>query len=408
VSGTPSIRQPVANAQAKCVTASMGAWPSFGADERAAVAAVLASGKVNYWTGQECRSFEKEYAAHSGAAHAIALMNGSVALELALKMWGIGSGDDVIVSPRSFIASASCAVLQGARPVFADVDTNSGNITAETIERVLTPRTRAIIPVHLAGWPCDMEPIMALAQQRGIKVLEDCAQAHGARYKGKPVGALGHAAAFSFCQDKILTTGGEGGMLVTSDEALWDGAWSFKDHGKTWNAVYERQHNLGFRWVHDRFGTNWRMTEMQAAIGRVQLNKTDAWVDARRLHAGILAERLRRLAALRVVQPPAEVYHSYYRFYVYLRPEVLRSGWTRDRVMSVMAERGAVCFAGSCSEIYRERAFGGVNWLPAQPLPTAHVLGETSLAFLVHPTLSETYLNQLCDVAEDVVTQATA
>jgi dTDP-4-amino-4,6-dideoxygalactose transaminase len=409
VSGvSPRAHEPAVEAGTRRVAASMGAWPAFAPDERAAVAAVLASGMVNYWTGREARLFEKEYAAHLGVGHAIALMNGTVALELALKMWGIGAGDDVIVSPRSFIASTSCAVLQGARPVFADVDSNSGNITAQTVERALTPLTRAIIPVHLAGWPCDMDPIMSLAEQHGIRVLEDCAQAHGARYKGALVGSIGHAAAFSFCQDKILTTGGEGGLLATRDETLWEKAWSFKDHGKTWNAVYERQHGPGFRWVHDRFGTNWRMTEMQAAIGRVQLNKAAAWVETRRRHAGILTERLGRLTALRVVIPPADVYHSYYRLYVYVRPEALKSGWTRDRLLSVMAERGVACFAGSCSEIYRERAFEGTNWSPAQPLPTARMLGETCLAFLVHPTLSEMYLNQLCDVAEDVITQATA
>jgi dTDP-4-amino-4,6-dideoxygalactose transaminase len=389
------------------VNASMGVWPAFGADERAAVDAVLASGHVNYWTGRECRLFEKEYAAHVGVAHAIALMNGSVALELALRTWGIGAGDDVIVSPRSFIASTSCAVLQGARPVFADVDLNSGNITAETMERVLTPRTRAVIPVHLAGWPCDMHPIMALAEQHGIKVLEDCAQAQGARYRGAPVGAIGHAAGVSFCQDKILTTGGEGGMLVTSDEVSWKQAWSFKDHGKTWDAVYERQHGPGFRWVHDRFGTNWRMTELQAAIGRIQLTKIAAWVETRRRHAAILTERLARLSALRVPTVPADVYHSYYKFYVYVRQEALRTGWTRDRIVSAITERGAACFAGSCSEIYRERAFEGTGWRPASPLTAAHMLGETSLMFLVHPTLSEDYLHQVCDVTEDVISRAT-
>jgi dTDP-4-amino-4,6-dideoxygalactose transaminase len=385
----------------------MGAWPAFGADERAAVDAVLASGHVNYWTGRECRLFEREYAAHVGVAHAIALMNGSVALELALRTWGIGPGDDVVVSPRSFIASTSCAVLQGARPVFADVDLNSGNITAETIESVLTPRTRAVIPVHLSGWPCDMHPIMALAEQHKIKVLEDCAQAQGARYRGTPVGAFGHAAGVSFCQDKILTTGGEGGMLVTSNEVLWEHAWSFKDHGKTWHAVHERQHGPGFRWVHDRFGTNWRMTELQAAIGRVQLTKLAPWVETRRRHAAILTERLARLSALRVPTAPPDVYHSYYKFYVYVRQEALRSGWTRDRIVSAITERGAACFAGSCSEIYRERAFDGTGWRPVSPLTTAHTLGETSLMFLVHPTLSEDYLHQVCDVTEDVISRAT-
>lgn len=391
----------------RSVTAHMGPWPWFAPDERTAVDEVLASGSVNYWAGQQGRSFEKEYAAYTRVEHAIALANGTVALELPLRVWGVGPEDDVIVSPRSFIASVSCAVLNGARPVFADVDPDSGNITAETIERVLTPRTRAMVPVHLAGWPCDMKPIVSLAERHGIKVLEDCAQAHGARYKGIPVGSIGHAAAFSFCQDKIITTGGEGGMLVTRDEQLWERAWSFRDHGKTWSAVYERQHGPGFRWVHERFGTNWRLTEMQAAIGRLQLQKLDDWVQTRRQHAALLAERLGRLPAIRVPAVPDDVYHSRYKFYVYVCPEALRPGWTRDRILTAITDRGAPCFAGSCSEIYRERAFAGTGWAPAKPLPTARALGETSLMFLVHPTLSEDYLHQVCDVAVDVISEAT-
>ncbi len=389
------------------VSEPMPPWPSFAADERAAVEAVLQSGRVNYWTGEEGRKFEKEYAAALGVGHAIVLANGTVALELALRMWGIGAGDDVIVSPRSFIASASCAVLQGARPVFADVDRDSGNITAATIERVLTPQTRAIIPVHLAGWPCDMHPIMALAKSRGIKVLEDCAQAHGARYRGRAVGSIGHAAAFSFCQDKIITTGGEGGLLATSDALLWERAWSFKDHGKTWEAVYERQHGPGFRWVHDRFGTNWRLTEMQSAIGRIQLTKLDGWVEARRRNAALLAERMARLPALRLPHVPPGIHHSYYKYYMYVRPERLRSGWSRDRIVAEIAGHGMPCFAGSCSEVYNEGAFEGTGWRPSMPLPVARELGATSLMFPVHPTLTSDYLGKLAKCAEIVIAAAT-
>jgi dTDP-4-amino-4,6-dideoxygalactose transaminase len=390
----------------KRISEPLPTWPVFAADERAAVDAVLASGKVNYWTGEQCRRFEGEYAAHLGVKHAISLANGTLALELPLRMWGIGPGDDVIVTPRSFIASTSAAVLLGARPIFADVDHDSGNITAATISRVLTPRTRAVIPVHLGGWPCDLDPIMELARARGIKVLEDCAQAHGARYKGRPVGTIGDAAAFSFCQDKIITTGGEGGLLVTNDSDLWERSWSFKDHGKTWAAVYERQHGPGFRWVHDRFGTNWRLTEPQAAIGRCQLKKLEDWVAARRRHAGLFAERFANIRCLRVPLPAADFYHAHYRFYAYLNTEQLGQGWSRDRVVSTIAARGGSCFAGSCSEIYREGAFEGSGWIPSQPLPAARELGETSLMFLVHPTLSDSHVHRVCDVVEEVLREA--
>jgi dTDP-4-amino-4,6-dideoxygalactose transaminase len=383
-------------------------WPHFGPAERAAVDAALVSGKVNYWTGDESRHFESEYADYLGVSHAIALANGSVALELVLRMWNIGAGDEVIATPRSFIASASCAVLVGAKPVFADVDRNSGNITAETIARVITPNTRAIIPVHLAGWPCDMEAIMSLAEEHGLRVLEDCAQAHGARVNGKAVGALAHAGAFSFCQDKIISTGGEGGLVATCDDALWQSAWSFKDHGKSWNAIHEREHGPGFRWVHDSFGTNWRLTELQAAIGRIQLAQLDQSVQKRRRNADILAQRLGALAALRIPEVPAHLYHAYYKFYAYVRPQALKQSWSRDRLLAAIAETGVPCFAGSCSEIYRERAFHHAAWAATLRLPVAAELGDTSLMFLVHPTLEAEHMHRMCDVVEGVVRRASA
>jgi len=267
-------------------------WPSFTPEEADAVQRVLLSGKVNYWTGTECREFEKEFAAWAGTAHAVALANGTLALDVALKALGIGPGDEVVVTPRTFLASVSCVVNAGATPVFADVDPDSGNLTAGTIAAVLTPRTRAVIVVHLAGWPADMDPIMALAARHGLKVIEDCAQAHGARYRGRSVGSIGHVGAWSFCQDKIMTTGGEGGMVTTNDEALWRAMWAYKDHGKSWAAVYERQHPPGFRWLHEGFGTNWRMLELQAVIGRIQLGRMADWTARRTAHAAALRAAL--------------------------------------------------------------------------------------------------------------------
>ncbi|HXG09740.1 MAG TPA: DegT/DnrJ/EryC1/StrS aminotransferase family protein [Gemmataceae bacterium] len=380
-------------------------WPHFGEEEIQAAARVLASGKVNYWTGEEGRRFEEEFAEASGRRHAVAVANGTLALELALYALGIGPGDDVVTTCRTFIASAACAVMRGARPVMADVHPVSQNLTAETIRAALTPRTRAVIVVHLAGWPCDMDPILELARERGLKVIEDCAQAHGAFYKGRPVGSFGDAAAFSFCQDKILTTAGEGGMLVTDDEAVWERAWAYKDHGKSYHAVYRRPHPPGFRWLHEGFGTNWRLTEVQAAVGRVVLRKLPGWVAKRRRHAALLNERLANHPALRITLPPEDVYHSYYKYYVFLRPERLRRGWTRDRILAAVAAEGVPCFAGSCGEIYLEKAFDGLR--PVRPLPNARRLGETSLMFLVHPTLSEQDMHDTCDALEKVLAEAT-
>jgi len=364
-------------------------WPHFDEEEIEAVQDILRSGKVNYWTGSETRRFEEEFAWFCGVKHAVAVANGTLALEIALKAMRVGPGDEVIVTPRSFFASASAIVLQGAKAVFADVDINTQNITAETIAPLITDKTKAIIAVHLAGMPCDMDPILELAARTGIFVLEDCAQAHGARYKGRPVGSFGHAAAFSFCQDKIMTTGGEGGMLVTNDQSVWKRVWSLKDHGKNYDEVYGRDHAPGFRWLHTGFGTNGRMTEMQGAIGRKQLRKMENWHGRRVLFADLLDEGLRKIPALRVPTVPENCQPARYKYYAFIRPGMLADGWDRDRLMNAISAEGVPCFGGSCSEIYREEAFSDTEMAPAERLPVARELGETSLMFLVHPTLEE-------------------
>ena len=381
-------------------------WPFFAREEIEAACAPLRSGKANYWTGTEGREFEKEFAAFTGCNHALALANGTVALELALYALGIGADDEVIVTPRTFIASSSCCVMRGAIPVMADVDPVSQDVSAATIRPLISPRTKAIICVHLAGWPCDMDPILELAGEFGLKVIEDCAQAHGATYKGRPVGSLGDVAAFSFCQDKIMTTGGEGGMLTTNDAALWLRGWEFKDHGKSYQAVYQRQHPPGFRWLHESFGTNWRLTEMQSAIGRVQLAKLPEWTRTRQRHAELLTRGFSAFPALRVTAPTAQIGHAYYKYYVFVRPDHLAPGWDRDRIMNAVVAEGVPCFSGSCSEIYLEKAFDGLR--PAERLPVARELGETSLMFLVHPTLSEQDMSDTVAALQKVMLQASA
>ena len=381
-------------------------WPSFTQEEADAVSRVLLSNKVNYWTGNECREFEREFAAWVGVPHAVSLANGTLALDVALKALGIGPGDEVIVTPRTFIASVSCVVTAGAKPVFADVDADSQNITAETIRAVLTPRTRAVICVHLAGWPCDMDPIMHLAKQHGIKVIEDCAQAHGARYKGRMVGSIGDVGAWSFCQDKIMTTGGEGGMVTTNDRDLWSSMWSYKDHGKGWSAVYERPHPPGFRWVHESFGTNWRMLEMQAVIGRIQLKRMEGWTRRRAENGRKIEAACQQISGLRVPENHADTILAYYKLYVFVRPERLAMGWTRDRIIDEIVALGVPCYQGSCSEVYLEKAFEGKGIVPASRLPVARMLGETSLMFLVHPTLTDAEVEKTCRVAESVFLRA--
>ena len=395
-------------------------WPSFTPEEADAVHRVVMSNKVNYWTGTETREFEKEFAAWCGTAHAVALANGTLALDVALKALGVGPGDEVVVTPRTFIASISCVVNAGAVPVFADVEADSGNVSARTIAAVLSPRTKAVVCVHLAGWPCDMDPIMALAAERGLKVIEDCAQAHGARYTGRPVGSIGHVGAWSFCQDKIMTTGGEGGMVTTNDEALWRAMWSYKDHGKSYEAVYERQHPPGFRWLHESFGTNWRMLEMQAVIGRIQLRRMPQWTSKRQVNADKLTAALAPFSGDGgVISLPkfacasclgqcrtSSCVHAQYKFYAYVRPEKLAAGWNRDRIIAEINAAGVPCYQGSCSEVYLEKAFDNTGWRPANRLPTAKALGETSLMWLVHPTLKEEEISKTCTVTQKVMSQA--
>lgn len=384
-------------------------WPSFTPEEADAVHSVLLGNKVNYWTGNECREFESEFAAWVGTKYAVALSNGTLALDVALKSMNIGAGDEVVVTPRTFIASISCVVNAGAIPVFADVDVNSGTITAETIANVLTPRTKAVIAVHLAGYPCDMDPIMDLAAKHSLGVVEDCAQAHGARYKGRAVGSIGHVGAWSFCQDKIMTTGGEGGMVTTNDKALWRAMWSFKDHGKSYEAVYERQHPPGFRWLHEGFGTNWRMMEVQAVIGRIQLKRMQDWTEKRTAHAQAIWGVCGKHRVMRVPffdNTNNQNIHAHYKCYVYVNTNLLADGWSCDRIIDEINAKGVPCYHGSCSEVYLEKAFDNTGWRPESRLPIAKELGETSLMFLVHPTLTQEEINKTCEVIDGVLTQA--
>ncbi|MCW5939065.1 MAG: DegT/DnrJ/EryC1/StrS aminotransferase family protein [Fimbriimonadaceae bacterium] len=389
------------------VVASWPGWPSFTPEETERVAEVLRSGRVNYHTGQEGRQFEREYAAHLGCRGAVAMANGTLTLDLILRALGIGPGDEVVVTPRSFMASASCVAMAGATPVFADVDRESQNLTAESIARALTPKTKAVLLVHLAGWPAEMDTIVALCRSHGALLIEDCAQAHGASYRGRPVGTLGIVSSWSFCQDKIITTGGEGGLVATDDESLDDALWSLKDHGKSREATYRTDHPPGYRWLHESFGTNARMTEMQAALGRIQLRRLPEWSQARAANAAALREALSPIPNLRVPWPPDHVVHAWYKFNAFLDPGSLCDGWSRERIADEISARGVPCMAGTCGELYREQAFVQAGLGPNEPLPVAQELGETSLMLQVHPTLTPDDMRRAGEVVSWVVGQAT-
>ncbi|MFV3410582.1 DegT/DnrJ/EryC1/StrS family aminotransferase [Bdellovibrio bacteriovorus] len=387
-------------------TSVLAPWPYYAEDEVNKTVEILKSGKVNYWTGPETKKFEEEFAKYHGMKHGIALANGTLALELALIGLGIGPGDEVITTCRTFIASASCIVRVGAVPVIVDVDPVSQNISADSVRFAITKKTKAIIPVHLAGWPCDMDAIMSLAEEHGLKVIEDCAQGHGARYKGRLVGSIGHMSAFSFCQDKIMSTTGEGGILLLNDTEVYEKMWAFKDHGKSYNAVFRKQHPPGFRWLHESFGTNWRMTEIQGAVGLLQLGKLESWIEKRRSLANGLTAGITEIRGITVNLPDKDIYHSYYKYYVAVDLEKLKAGWGRDRIMAAMNAEGIPCFSGSCSEIYLEEAFKRMELGPRERLQNAKLLGEVSLMFLVHPTLDEVYVKDVVVALKKVMQEA--
>ena len=381
-------------------------WPDFDAEEKQAVLEVLDSNQVNYWTGQKGREFEKQFATYFDTSYAIAVANGTVALDLAWQVLELPKGSEVIVTSRTFIASISSIVLAGLTPVFADVDLDSQNITVETIKPIISDKTSAILCVHLAGWPCEMDGIIALAKDHDLFVVEDCAQAHGAKYKGKHVGGLGDISAWSFCQDKIMTTAGEGGMVTTNNKLLWEKVWSFKDHGKSWEAIYEKEHPPGFRWLHESFGTNWRMMEIQSVVGLKQLEKMPAWTEKRVKYSQQIFATARGFSALRVPEVPDYIEHAFYKCYVFVEPNKLNIGWDRDRIIAEINSLDVPCFSGSCSEVYKEKAFEGTSYRPKKTLCNAVALGATSLMFLVHPTLKQAEIDKCCFALSQVMERA--
>ena len=382
-------------------------WPLFTDEEANAVKNVLLSNKVNYWTGNECREFEKEFAVWSNSKYAIALGNGTLALDSALKALDIGFGNEVIVTSRTYIASVTSIVTAGAIPIFADIDINSQNITTTSIRSMITNKTKAIICVHLAGWPCEMDEIMDLANEFNLYVIEDCAQAHGAKYKSKPVGSIGNIGCWSFCQDKIMTTGGEGGMVTTNDKSLWSKMWSYKDHGKSYKAVYEQKHPDGFQWLNESFGTNWRMTELQGVIGRIQLKRMSNWHSNRISNALKIWNTAKHCKGLRVPSIPDYIEHAAYKCYVFIKLEELKNGWGRDKVIKEINALGVPCYFGACSEVYLEKAFDNSGFRPKERLANAKELGQSSLMFLVHPTLTKNEIQQTCDAITSVMNMAT-
>jgi dTDP-4-amino-4,6-dideoxygalactose transaminase len=389
---------------------NLSTWPSYDDKDIADVSAVLASGRVNQWTGHHVKEFEREFARWLGCEYAAAVSNGTVALELALRALIIGPGDEVIVSSRSYFASASAIVAVGARPVFCDIDIDSGNMSAETVLPHITNKTKAILAVHIGGLPCDMDPILKIARNHGLKVVEDCAQAHGAKYRGRNVGTLGDVSCWSFCQDKILSTAGEGGMITTNFLHVHEFVNSYKDHGKKFGKI-SNSNVFGFKYLHDQFGSNYRMTEIQAAVGRNQLLRLDEWIEVRNRNSSILTSYLSEFEFLRfpsISQASAGCgvdVNAYYKFYLFLDLKFVKNVMTRDALGTEIVSSGIPCFSGSCAEIYLEDAFLQTNFRPDLRFKNASIISDTSLMFLVHPTLTDEQMHFIGKTIQGIFTR---
>ena len=390
----------------------IASWPFYSETEVNAVSEILKSGKVNYWTGENVKKFEEEFSKWVGVKKSLSISNGSLALSASYLSIGLKEGDEIITTPRTFLATASSAMLLKSKPIFADVSEDSGCITPETIEPLITKKTKAISVVHLAGWPAEIEKICKLAQSYKLYVIEDCAQAHGAKVEidgqKKSVGSFGDISAWSFCQDKIISTGGEGGMITSSNENLINKVFSIRDHGKTKFSLQREKNKIGFRWVHDNLGSNFRLTEMQAAIGRIQLKNINDTREIRAKNASILLENLRDLSAIKIPFPPENITHAWYKFYCYVIPKYLNSDWSRDRIIKEINIKGFPAFQGSCSEIYLEKCFSERGLAPNKRLPIAQKLGDTSLMFLIHPTITNDEMTKYAETIRSVIKKASS
>ena len=360
-------------------------WPFITDKMCSEVNKILKSGKLNQWNNNKVNEFEKKFSEYINSNYAVAVFNGTVALELCIKTLDLKLNDEVIVTPRTFIASGSCCAWLGLKPVFVDVDINSQNITLDSIKSAITEKTKAVILVHLAGWPCELEEIVNFCRNKGIYIIEDCAQAHGAKYNNKSVGTWGDINAWSFCQDKIITTGGEGGMVTTNNADLYKRAWSLKDHGKDYDTVFNKEHPPGFRWLHKNIGTNWRMMPIQAVIGIEALNLLDDWVNHRRMIANIYNENLKDISGVRLTLPPENIYHSYYKYYFFI--ESANFNISRDEIIDKINDKNIFCQVGSCSEIYKEIALQ--DFKPSKKLINAKKLFETAILLKCDPTITK-------------------
>jgi len=369
------------------------------------IKSILSSGKVNYWNGNEGKKFEREFSNYIGNKYSVAVSNGSVALEIALKTLGLKKKDQVIVSSRSFVISASCVLNLGLKPVFADVDHN-GNLNINTIKKAYNSNVKAIIIVHLNGLACDLQPIVKFVKKNKIFLIEDCSQAHGAVYQNKKVGSFGDISTWSFCTDKIISTGGEGGLISTNKKKLWLKSWSLKDHGKNYMSCFFKKHKTGFKWLHDNLGSNHRMTEIQAYLGREQLKTLDKNINIRNLIANLYLDGLKNYyqkfdvlikpnfkcqscPLKKNIENCNKCVHSFYRLNLFVNKKKIN----QIKLVELLNKKMIDCSIGACPEIYREKIFKKYKLSPKKRLSNAKLLGETSIVFPINPQKSLNKVN---------------
>ncbi len=374
-------------------------WPHFTKKEINSVIQVLKSGKVNYLNGNEGLKFEKNFSKFTNSKYSIAVSNGTNALELALKAIDLKFGDEVIVTSKSFIASASCVVALGAVPIFADVEINSQNISLDSIRQLINKKTKAIICVHIGGWPCDILKLLKICKIYKIKLIEDCSQAHGAKVNNKSVGSFGDFGTWSFCNDKIISTGGEGGMITTNSYKNYQKIWSLKDHGKNIKKYLNIKNNYSFRYIHDSFGSNFRLTEMQSSIGNAQLLYIKERVKLRQRNANQYIKNFKNCKFIITPIIPKNITHSFYRLYLRFNFKFIKKNWNKNKIINKLNKLGFECSEGACSEIYNEKCFRNSKFKVKKSLKNCVELSKSSFALKVDHTISLQTINTQCKIA---------
>ena len=361
----------------------MNKWPHHTSEEIKLVKKILASGKTNYLYGEYGKKFEKLFSKIIGNKYSIAVANGTIALEIAIKALNLPKKSEILVPSRSFFASASSVVQAGHTPVFTDVDYNSQNINLKYIKESITNKTKAILCVHLAGFPCDMFEISNFAKKNKLFIVEDCSQAHGAKIKNRSIGSFGDISCWSFCFDKIISTGGEGGIISTNSKIFFEYIWSYKDHGKNIYKYNKKTKLNKFRYIHDSFGTNGRLTEMQSAIGLLQISKLDVNIIKRNNICNFIINSFKDFNFIKFQKVPDKYLHSYYKLYFYIDFKLFKKNIKGNDLLYEFQNKKLKINSGSCPEIYLEKAF--INYKNRKNrFNNAKLLGLNSFAISIH------------------------